>query len=292
MSPEPICIGISPEQDLPFHRSVLTPDQWLQRLSQPDVEFAIPAARQIAHRQAWKSPCLRLIRHLVILLEAGELNAGGEGWEATMKPGDVLVLPPGVVRQFSGVFEQSLRLHLGLTQDDTQFVWTETPLHKTDCWDLQPLFSLLHENTRSPRALGNAEYIRGIGQAIVVGIMNAATADTKRGRVLDARQRDAIRSFLLDHLDDGPSPEDLARVVGLSADYFSRVFRQTYGSAPRIYLKEERIRRAADLLLETEMSNRDICEQLKINDASLFCAQFRKLYGCTPQEYRGFRKDR
>ncbi len=67
-------------------------------------------------------------------------------------------------------------------------------------------------------------------------------------RALPAGQRDRLCRLVRERIADQLAPDDLARAVGLSGDYFARLFRASFGVSPRQWLADERIRAAARLL--------------------------------------------
>ena len=72
--------------------------------------------------------------------------------------------------------------------------------------------------------------------------------------------------------------------MGRTALY--RLAKQTYGCGVKEYLRTLRIRRAAELLVTTELTNSEICQQIGIADYNYFFRVFREQTGLTPQMYR------
>lgn len=65
-----------------------------------------------------------------------------------------------------------------------------------------------------------------------------------------------------------------------------RCFHNIIGSTPIQYLKEYRIRRAAELLLSTNMKISHIAEKCGFQDMSYFAKTFKTLKGVTPKDFR------
>jgi len=74
--------------------------------------------------------------------------------------------------------------------------------------------------------------------------------------------------------------------VGLSACYFCRAFRQSFGMPPQRYQLSQRIERAKTLLARHAASVTDVGLGVGYNDASAFCTAFRRITGLTPSAYR------
>jgi len=79
---------------------------------------------------------------------------------------------------------------------------------------------------------------------------------------------------------------DMARVAGLSAAYFSREFRRSFGESPHQYLLTRRLERAAALLRTTDRSVTEICLAVGLCSLGSFITSFRRVFGLTPLAYR------
>ena len=82
------------------------------------------------------------------------------------------------------------------------------------------------------------------------------------------------------------SVDEAAQRVGLSADYFSRLFASEIGESFRAYAVRVRLERALLLLEETGMGVGEIAESLGYRDVYLFSRQFRAAFGFPPSQVR------
>ncbi len=82
------------------------------------------------------------------------------------------------------------------------------------------------------------------------------------------------------------TPADLAAGVGRSPRYFARCFHASFGSTPRRWLVEQRIRQAAHLLRTSPDAIGAIAARCGCDNTSLFSRQFRAVMGCSPSDYR------
>lgn len=101
-----------------------------------------------------------------------------------------------------------------------------------------------------------------------------------------SQQVQSCAAYIETHLDEELSLEALAKQVGYSAYHLSRKFKAETGENIRDYIKYARIERAKLLLSTTEMSIRDIAEQLHFCAPSHFSRTFRDVTGLLPQQYR------
>ncbi len=95
-----------------------------------------------------------------------------------------------------------------------------------------------------------------------------------------------IYDYINEDPNDWPSAKDLARQLGLSHDYFSRLFRATFSMSPRIWLVRRRITLGARMLKETVLPVHAVAERLGYGSSEAFCRQFRDVIGRTPSQYR------
>ena len=79
---------------------------------------------------------------------------------------------------------------------------------------------------------------------------------------------------------------DLARALGVSETYVSRVFRRVTGRSLWDYVNQHRIHCACELLERTAMSVTDIALAVGYNDPAYFSRLFRSETGRSPQTYR------
>jgi AraC family transcriptional regulator len=103
---------------------------------------------------------------------------------------------------------------------------------------------------------------------------------------LAAWQRRKAIDYIEEHLAEPISLEVLAALVRLSACYFCRAFRRSFGTPPQRYQLNQRIERAKTLLAKHAASVTDVGLTVGYNDASAFCTAFRRVAGLTPNAYR------
>jgi AraC-like DNA-binding protein len=78
----------------------------------------------------------------------------------------------------------------------------------------------------------------------------------------------------------------LAAEVGLSASRLTYLFRSTVGKSPGAYLHALRMERARLLIHHTDLSVREVMQQVGISDPSHFSRDFRNAHGLSPRAYR------
>jgi AraC family transcriptional regulator len=79
---------------------------------------------------------------------------------------------------------------------------------------------------------------------------------------------------------------DLSAVAGVDPAHLARAFRAHYGTTAGAYLRETRVRRAADALVRSSAPLGRIALDVGFADQSHFTRVFRAFYGVTPQRWR------
>jgi AraC-like DNA-binding protein len=95
-----------------------------------------------------------------------------------------------------------------------------------------------------------------------------------------------VREYVEAHLDESISVEVLAGIAGLSMFHFARAFKQSEGLTPHEYLVQCRIRRAQELLADTDLPLSEIALASGFSDQSHCARRFRERVGVTPSSYR------
>jgi transcriptional regulator GlxA family with amidase domain len=95
----------------------------------------------------------------------------------------------------------------------------------------------------------------------------------------------AALSYIAAHLAEPLTVSTLAHQVSLSTSAFSQLFRQVTGRSPYQYVKEMRLNRARDLLLDGRLGVADVSRAVGYTSASHFIKEFRGRFGTTPRDY-------
>jgi AraC family transcriptional regulator len=100
------------------------------------------------------------------------------------------------------------------------------------------------------------------------------------------RRIEEVQAFLAENLHRDVDLKTIAGAASLSPYYFTRAFTSYVGVPPYRYLIELRMRRAAELLRETELSITQICQRVGFNSLSHFTTTFHRHTGMSPTNYR------
>lgn len=94
------------------------------------------------------------------------------------------------------------------------------------------------------------------------------------------------KQYIQNHYSEPITQEEVSGAVGLSAAYFSALFKKVEGEGFAKYLIGIRMEQAKILLRETNIPVSKICQQVGYNDLKHFTHTFEKMMGVKPTVYR------
>jgi AraC-like DNA-binding protein len=204
-----------------------------------------------------------------------------DGSSFAFAPGDAIVYPPGMAHDqsmhsdgvdhclqvsmpstpFTKTFKlEGIRSQTALAELNDLSCWfDEAPQEAKDLRAAATLLTLLHENTRSDSGERDPSFVQA---AAARGI---AMAETSRP----------------------PSSAEIARRLGVSADYLRHLMAKHFGKGLKEISLEARLSRAMSLLANSPMGLKEIAGETGFANARALCAAFKSRTGSTPG---GFRK--
>lgn len=102
---------------------------------------------------------------------------------------------------------------------------------------------------------------------------------------LNQERAKRVIAVLKENFAEPPSLEEIARRVGCSPFYLSRIFSQEIGQTMTQYLRQLRMERAAQMLLEGKLKITSIALEVGYSSASHFSTAFHETFGCCPGLY-------
>jgi len=103
---------------------------------------------------------------------------------------------------------------------------------------------------------------------------------------VDMERIKIMMQYIYDHYMEKLTLTDIALSANISNRECTRCFQRCIKTTPVNYLKEYRIRTAAEMLLTTDNSIINISENCGFSSASYFGKAFLAAMGCTPRDYR------
>lgn len=102
----------------------------------------------------------------------------------------------------------------------------------------------------------------------------------------DSRRKLKVKQYIDEHSEEEIRLGDVAALVDMSPNAFSRFFSQHTGESLNTYLLTQRLGKAVRLLVDTLMPISEICYTCGYNTLSNFNRLFKKYKGCSPSEFR------
>ena len=226
-----------------------------------------------------------------------ELELRYEGVQRHRPPaaGSVSLLPAGTparVRSSGCKDELHLFLEPGLVSRGAAEAFDLDPARLT----VPPLDGLDLPQLRVPMLAVGAELTAGAGgplaaeslaNLLAVHLIRYSLAPrpltSRRHGGLPRSKLRAILEYVEEHLEGGPTLEEMAAIAHLSPTYFASQFRRATGLPPHQYVILRRVERAKHLLQEgTDLSLAEVAAHAGFSDQSQFCRHFKRLVGVTP----------
>ena len=148
--------------------------------------------------------------------------------------------------------------------------------------EIHQSLSSLYDMFRLNQPLNEARMALHLTQALT------AMAEPAQAAVASDRIRPIDRAVacISQRIGSEPTVEEMARMVGLSAYHFIRVFREAMGVTPRQYIILNRMSHAKYLLKSTALPIGEIAGMVGYASESMFTAAFKRTQGVTPSRYR------
>jgi len=156
--------------------------------------------------------------------------------------------------------------------------------------DVRDLFSdwradFGHGATAAPEDGDGQLHLQGL-----IGELVALLRSRGDGRAVGRLEVEQAAAYVRDHLRDPIQLRAVARMVGLSPNYFGSVFRAQMGEGFKTYVNRMRMETAALYLRTTNMKVYEIAERVGIGNYRYFTELFHGHFGRTTQDYRMVRR--
>ena len=204
-------------------------------------------------------------------------HSGFWSWE---EPDDSLVfyIQPDFLRQIAA--ENNF-----LNPDRVELI----PILSRNDTQLNHLISLFQQEVDNAQ-FGSRMYLESLSNMLGIHLLRHYCVFPVRepdyqGGLPDYKLRQVI-DYIHYHLEDEISLGELADQVGLSQSHFSSLFRKSTGRSPYKFLTRQRVERAQELLLTTDMSIAEIAGSVGFCDQSHLSRHMKRLMGVSPKQLR------
>jgi two-component system, response regulator YesN len=97
-----------------------------------------------------------------------------------------------------------------------------------------------------------------------------------------------VARFIEEGIQENWTVKQLAEQFNLNASYLSVLFKKEMGTTISDFVQETRIHLAKKLLQDPNIKVYEVADQVGIQTSAYFTYLFKKMVGCTPQEYRNY----
>lgn len=265
---------------------MLERQHWLERLGDPRSKLTLTGAGYSDHRhRAVPIEARQLDQHLLWFTVDHGFAGRVDDRPVELAPGTLSWFGPGTRHDF--VIPRGLRTYrvrVDLRWRGRIQALVEPVLLATAAWELRAPFEQLMLELAQPQPFGTQRMRQLVG-ALAVGAFRSQQRAGARPS-LSLAQRLQLQTYVAERISERIAPADLAALVGLSPDYFSRLFKRSFGLTPRAWLVQERLRLAATLLVETPLNVGEIARECGYRDLNLFSRLFRQVHGRSPRAFR------
>jgi AraC family transcriptional regulator len=224
---------------------------------------------------------------------------GPDHTSAWIDTGDVIFLPAGMVTLCRGVGGAQRRLCCNFSTDvfpqasaQMDPAWPERDLKA--CFDVQAsaikrdLYRLANEVAEPSATSG--DFVEAMGKVLWIELSRYLD-QSRRFRRLDhvkmaPWQLRRITDYVESLVQPSPTIEELAKLCDLSPRHLGRAFKDSMGQTIGDYVKQARLLKAKSLLVDTQLSNKEIAYRLGFSSSSSFSVAFGKAVAMTPKQFR------
>lgn len=118
----------------------------------------------------------------------------------------------------------------------------------------------------------------------IFDILIEAKRDNKM--MTETQKINYIKDYMKNHLNDTLSILDLAELVDMSLKRFTYLFTKVNGVSPKKYMSEIKVKKAEELLLNTDKGLLEIALDIGYHDVFYFSRFFKKHTGYAPSEFK------
>ncbi|MEO8177822.1 MAG: AraC family transcriptional regulator [Deltaproteobacteria bacterium] len=264
-----------------LHPAALHPPEHAHHLSAPpslSVDLVLSSVIESQVPPGWSSPMEELSGHELTVIVRGSQTTIREDGEATSGPVEALVLRVGTRREERNAGEVDLH-RLRIT-----FHWRNAPadlpeMVQDTCGRLHEIASWLVAE-RDAQFPNVSDYRQGLLRALVGEYLRLSV-------VAASRIEEKTRTYMLRHLGEPITLEDLASNIGMSRYYFCRVYKEVAGHTPMEHLRALRLERAKDLIRSTALPLKAIAPEVGFGSAQHLCRLLHDRFGVGVRELRG-----
>lgn len=230
--------------------------------------------------------CLGRLDYYFIFVVDGSLRLNMADMTATLSPGDYLIIPPGTPYSYEHLGGDGLHYFwVHFTGSDAARLAERYNLKIYPCYnsvsDTSEIISSMHRFTD---ACAKEESFKELELSILFErlLLKLARKSVTTSALPLKKSLSHINAFYNTEI----KIPALARMEGLSTSRYNALFKKYMNMSPSEYIIKTRITFASELLINTELSIKEISVLVGYDDAHFFSRIFKAKAGISPKEYR------
>ncbi len=138
----------------------------------------------------------------------------------------------------------------------------------------------------SEKKIGYKSALRGYLQVIFTLLLRNLSQKANAGEAKIENLPKDIEEYIEENCFDKITLADIAGMSFYNPAYFGRLLKKHYGKTFSAYIKEKRMNKAAELLLDKTRTVEEIIRLVGYSDRKLFYKHFKEFFNKTPKEYK------
>ncbi|WP_276959105.1 AraC family transcriptional regulator [Suipraeoptans intestinalis] len=274
-----------------------------------DIKFSFLYIDLYSMGKEWFYPESKVPYNMLRYIVRGEAEFFINGEKIHVKQNDIVYIPWGCkmsCRAVSGNFEfYSVRFITSVFWEDKDVLKEYYGLQRiTQAQGEEKYFEEIYKWVKT-KHVAKKSFIRGYLYVLIASLSVRGIPEHVERRREDAKECDLdkillreskcnkmdsrvriVTDYIILHPEEKFTPEKMARMVGLSKQRFSTLFKDNTGKSPMEYAKEIKLTTAARKLLVSTESISEIAYDVGYEDPNYFIREFKKAFGYTPNRYR------
>lgn len=229
--------------------------------------------------------------YLLMYIKKGKINIKVSGKNESAAAGSVIIYHPHEPQQYSYKKSDNYEcIWVHFTGSGVKKLMGDLKIDEKRVFNIndtaafeEVLTGILPEHRLQRRGADYAEAALVMQLLVLLGrndlepALDCSTSRQKIDSILLEMEKNATDSFKV---------EDYAEKVHLSIGRFTHIFSETVGVSPHKYMIMLKMKKAKQLLRQTDHSVKEIAELSGFSDPMYFSRIFKKYVGCTPMQYR------
>lgn len=233
--------------------------------------------------------------YLYILKGQGEIRIGNETY--IIKPNDIYLIPPNTVHGFFNSHESSKLLCAEIKFDVHEPEYRRTVLELPHVLSVKntPVSRILMDIYKETRVKDSfSESVSGLlMQEMFTYLLRVATGGRDETRPIRKQESSKtgddlsrVLDYIFENVQNNITLQDLANICCLEKTYFLKKFKTLTGYTPMAYVRKEKIKKAKELLIYSDMNITQISEAVGFESIHHFSNVFSKATGMSPNKFK------